>query len=633
MLKSRIFIIEDDAIESMDIKINLESMGYEITGVAGSGEEALQKLSQTKPDIVLVDIIIKGSMNGVELAQKIKDKFDLPFIYLTSHSEEKTLEQAKITQPFGYVIKPFDAVELKITIEIALYKHEMEKKLQKRFQYFYNVFENAPIGIFHSTLDGKFIRVNRAFADMYGYASSEELISDVNRTSISEKLYLNPEKRLEFIKTALEDDKWHSCKNKYIRKDGSTMIGELCFRSIKNDDGGVKYLEGFVEDVTEQKELEEARMKTEMIAWDRLAEIDGIYDSSPIGLCTLDNDLRYIRINENLAEINGIPAIKHIGKTPREIIPTLAEKIESMAKKTLKTGQPIMGQEIEGVTPAKPGFLRTWIFQSVPFKDIEGNIIGISFSVLEITEMKKVQEEIAETVKKLKLSNDELQRFAYVVSHDFKEPLRMVSSFSQLIDSRYKGKFDKEADEFLEFIIEGSRRMEILLDDLLSYSRITSAEGKYTEVELDTIIEECIFNLKLAIEENNAEITWDHLPKVFVNHTQMIHVFQNLIANSIKFRSNTIPKIHISAQKEDNQWILSVSDNGIGIDPQYNERIFEVFQRLHRRDEYEGTGMGLFLTKKILERHNGHIWVESVPENGSTFYLSLPIDNNLDSIY
>ena len=633
MLKSRIFIIEDDAIEAMDIKINLESMGYEVTGVAGSGEEALQKLSENKPDIVLVDIIIKGSMNGVELAQKIKDKFDLPFIYLTSHSEEKTLEQAKITQPFGYVIKPFDAVELKITIEIALYKHEMEKKLAKRFQYFYNVFENAPIGIFHSTLEGKFIRVNRAFAEMYGYASSQELINDVNRTSISEKLYLNPEKRLEFIKMALEDDKWHSYKNKYVRKDGSTMIGELCFRSIKNDDGGVKYLEGFVDDVTEQKELEEARMKTEMIAWDRLAEIDGIYDSSPIGLCTLDNDLRYIRINENLAEINGIPAIKHIGKTPREIIPTLAEKIESMAKKTLKTGQPIMGREIEGVTPAKPGLLRTWIFQSVPFKDIEGNIIGISFSVLEITEMKKVQEEIAETVKKLKLSNDELQRFAYVVSHDFKEPLRMVSSFSQLIDSRYKGKFDKEADEFLEFIIEGSRRMEILLDDLLSYSRITSAEGKYIEIELDNIIEECIFNLKLAIEESNAEITWDPLPKVFVNRTQMIHVFQNLIANAIKFRGNNIPKIHISAQKEDNQWILSVSDNGIGIDPQYNERIFEVFQRLHRRDEYEGTGMGLFLTKKILERHNGHIWVESEPENGSTFYLSLPIVNNLDSIY
>ncbi|HEX7468102.1 MAG TPA: ATP-binding protein, partial [Methanobacterium sp.] len=223
--------------------------------------------------------------------------------------------------------------------------------------------------------------------------------------------------------------------------------------------------------------------------------------------------------------------------------------------------------------------------------------------------------------------NDELQRFAYVVSHDFKEPLRMVSSFTQLIQSRYLGKLDKEADEFIDFIVEGSRRMEILLDDLLSYSRITSAEGKYKEINLNSIIEECMFNLKLAIEENNAEITWDHLPTVFVNKTQMIHVFQNLIANAIKFRSSDTPKIHISAQIEENQLILSVSDNGIGIDLQYSERIFEVFQRLHRRDEYEGTGMGLFLTKKILERHNGHIWVESESGNGSTFYFTLPIEN------
>jgi len=627
MLKSRIFIIEDDAIEAMDIKINLESMGYEVLGMAGSGEEALQKLSQSKPDIVLIDIVIKGAMNGVEVAHKIKNEFDLPFIYLTSHSEETTMEKAKITEPFGYVIKPFDVTELKYTIEIALYKHKMEKKLESRLQYFKNVFDHAPIGIFHSTLEGKFIRVNYAFSDMYGYESPEDLINDINKTTIAEKLYLNPNRRLEFISTALEDDKWHSHKNEYLRKDGSIMIGELCFRTIKKDDGTVKYVEGFVEDITEQKELEEAQMKTEMIAWDRLAEIDGIYDSSPIGLCTLDKDLRYIRINENLAQINGIPAIKHIGKTPREIIPTLAEKIETMAKQTLKTGQPIMSREIEGVTTAKPGVLRTWIFQSVPFKDILGSIIGISFSVLEITSMKKVQQEIADTVKKLELSNEELQRFAYVVSHDFKEPLRMVSSFTQLIQARYLGKLDKEADEFIDFIVEGSRRMEILLDDLLAYSRITSAEDKYKEINLDSIIEECMFNLKLAIEENNVEITWESLPTIFVNRTQMIHVFQNLIANAIKFRGDNTPKIHISAQIEEDHWILGVGDNGIGIDPQYNERIFEVFQRLHRRDEYEGTGMGLFLTKKIVERHNGHIWVESEPGNGSTFYFTLPFEN------
>ena len=629
MLKSKILIVEDDAIEAMDIRINLENMGYEVSAVTSSGEEAFQKISQSMPDLVLIDIIIKGKMNGVELAQKLKDMYDLPFIYLTSNSEEKTLEKAKLTEPFGYVIKPFDVIELKYTIEIGLYKHKMEKKLESRLHYFKNVFDNAPIGIFHSTIEGKFIRVNKALAYMLGYSNQKELIIEVNKSNVADKLYHDPDKRPDFVANALLDDEWHTYKNEYIRKDETIMIGELCFRSIRNDDGTIKYLEGFITDQTEQKELEEAQMKTEMIAWDRLAEIDGIYDSSPIGLCTLDKDLRYIRINENLAKINGFPAIKHIGKTPREIIPTISEKVESMAKKTLKTGKPLMGVEMEGITPSKPDVLRTWIVQSVPFKDIDGNIIGISFSVLEITEMKKAQKELFETVKKLKISNEELQRFAYVVSHDFKEPLRMVLSFTQLLQTRYDGKFDSDADEFIGFIIEGSKRMERLLDDLLTYSRITSAEDKYSEINLETVIEESIYPLKLIIDENNVEINWDPMPTVLINRTQMIHVFQNLITNAIKFRNNENSRIHISAKVEDDQWIFGVSDNGIGIDPHYHKRIFEVFQRLHRREEYDGTGMGLFLTKKIIERHNGHIWVESEEGEGSTFYFTLPIENNI----
>ena len=172
MYKSRIMIIEDDAIEAMDIKLNLESMGYEVTAVAGSGEKALPKISECKPDLVLIDIIIKGSMNGLEVAQRIKDEFDLPFIYLTSHSDKGTMQKAKLTEPFAYLMKPFDSKELNYSIEIALYKHKMEKKLARRVQHFKNVFDNAPIGIFHSTPEDKFIRVNKALADMWGYENS-----------------------------------------------------------------------------------------------------------------------------------------------------------------------------------------------------------------------------------------------------------------------------------------------------------------------------------------------------------------------------------------------------------------------------------------------------------------------------
>ena len=291
MLKPRILIIEDDAIEAMDIKINLESMGYEVSDTVSYGEEALLKLSQNKPDLVLIDIVIKGSIDGLEVDQKIKDDFDMPFIFLTSHLEEKTIEKAKLTEPYADIIKPFDASELKISIEIALYKHKMEKKLESQAKYF----KNAPIGIFHSTVEGKYIRVNKALSDMLGYKSPVELIKEVNKSTINEKLYVNPNKHSNFVDLTPEDDNWHSFKNNYYRKDGSIMSGELSFRKIKDKDGAIKYLEGFITDITEQKESEEARLKIEMIAWDRLSEIEGIYDSSPIGLCTLDTDLRYIR--------------------------------------------------------------------------------------------------------------------------------------------------------------------------------------------------------------------------------------------------------------------------------------------------------------------------------------------------
>ena len=194
MLKSKILIVEDDAIESMDIKINLENMGYEVSAVTSSGEEALPMISQHMPDLVLMDIILKGKMNGVEVAQKIKDEYDLPVIYLTSNSEEKTLEKAKLTEPFGYVIKPYDIVLLRYTIEIGLYKHKMEKKLESRLQYFKNVFDNAPIGIFHSTIEGKFIRVNKALSYMLGYSTQKELINEVNKLNVADKIYNSPDK-------------------------------------------------------------------------------------------------------------------------------------------------------------------------------------------------------------------------------------------------------------------------------------------------------------------------------------------------------------------------------------------------------------------------------------------------------
>jgi light-regulated signal transduction histidine kinase (bacteriophytochrome) len=241
----------------------------------------------------------------------------------------------------------------------------------------------------------------------------------------------------------------------------------------------------------------------------------------------------------------------------------------------------------------------------------------------EVVNRTKAEDELIKTLEELKRSNEEVQRFAYVASHDLQEPLRMVASYVQLLERRYKDKLDSDANDFINFAVEGTKRMQNLINDLLVYSKVHSRATPMQTVDLEVVLNTVRANLAIAIQENGAEITHDQLPPVVADETQITQVFQNLISNAIKFHGKEPPRIHIGAQKQDNQWIFAVADNGIGIDPKYFERIFVIFQRLHG-PEYPGTGAGLSITKRIIERHGGRIWVKSTPGSGSTFYFSLP---------
>jgi light-regulated signal transduction histidine kinase (bacteriophytochrome) len=229
------------------------------------------------------------------------------------------------------------------------------------------------------------------------------------------------------------------------------------------------------------------------------------------------------------------------------------------------------------------------------------------------------------TVGELKRSNDELQQFAYVASHDLQEPLRMVASYTQLLASRYQGRLDSDADDFIAFAVDGCNRMQRLIQDLLAYSRAGASGKALREISGDDALNGALANLRVTIEQSGAVVTHDPLPALRTDDTQLAQVFQNLVGNAIKYRSAEVPHIHVSATKNNgHEWRFSVRDNGLGIDPQYFERIFVLFQRLHRREEFEGTGIGLAVCKKILDRLGGRIWVESQPGMGSTFYFALP---------
>jgi PAS domain S-box-containing protein len=257
-------------------------------------------------------------------------------------------------------------------------------------------------------------------------------------------------------------------------------------------------------------------------------------------------------------------------------------------------------------------------------ESIGNQIAGAIANVRLFTERKHAEEALKEKTEELARSNRDLEQFAYVASHDLQEPLRMVTSYVQLLARRYKGKLDSDADEFIGFALDGSLRMWKLINDLLTYSRVGTREKELKPTDCETVLDQSLNNLKVAIEENGAVVTHDPLPMVMVDNPQWVQVFQNLIGNAIKFRGNEPPCVHVSASRNGNGWIFSVRDNGIGIAPEYAESIFTIFKRIHGRQDYPGTGIGLAICKKIVERHGGHIWMESEVGKGATFYFTLP---------
>ena len=241
----------------------------------------------------------------------------------------------------------------------------------------------------------------------------------------------------------------------------------------------------------------------------------------------------------------------------------------------------------------------------------------------DITELKRTEQQLRHTVEKLAQSNQDLQQFAYVASHDLQEPLRMVSSFTQLLSDRYADQLDEKAQSWIHYAVDGAQRMQILIQDLLSFSRVNTHGNEFSRINLSIPASQAIQNLSLRIEETGAVIDTQALPSLPVDGTQITQLFQNLLANALKF-SDHQPQIRIRAAEKKSHWVLSVEDNGIGIDPEFQKKVFIIFQRLHTRSQYPGTGLGLAVCKRIIQRHGGRIWVASEPGKGSVFSFSLP---------
>jgi PAS domain S-box-containing protein len=349
-----------------------------------------------------------------------------------------------------------------------------------------------------------------------------------------------------------------------------------------------------------------------------------IVEAAPNALITVDAAGRIKQVNTHAEALFGYTREELLGQPVERLVPDRfhaqhrrdrqAFFAEAQAR-AMGAGRDLFGLRKDGSqVPVEIGLN--------PVTTSEGTFVVAS--IIDITERKQMEEEMKQYAEELARSNTELEQFAYVTSHDLQEPLRMVISYCGLLQRRYKGRLDQDADEFIEFAVDGANRMRALVQDLLSYGQVGSNGHKQTSIDCSEALERALVSLQSAITENNARVTHGPLPTVIANPTEIEQLFQNLVGNAIKFHGDDPPEVKVHARQEDGTWQLSVRDNGIGIEPQYADKIFEVFQRLHRRKDYAGTGVGLAICRRIVERNGGRIWFDSEPGKGSTFYFTLP---------
>jgi PAS domain S-box-containing protein len=370
-----------------------------------------------------------------------------------------------------------------------------------------------------------------------------------------------------------------------------------------------------ISDITARRHAERALRESE----ERFRQT---FQLAASGICEVV-DGRFVRVNRSLCEILGYPEAQLLGMTVKEVSHPEDRDITDLQRARIYAG------EIESARFDKR-YVRAdgcvvWCELAIALVRSADGKPQYEIAVFDdVTERKEAETALRTAHEELKRSNAELEQFAYVASHDLQEPLRMVSSYTQLLVRRYGERLDGDAREFTAYIVDGAARMKQLIEDLLAYSRVGTKGKEFKPVPVEAALRRAMVNLRAAIEESGAAVTYEALPVVQGDDTQIAQLFQNLIGNALKFRSASVPRIHVSWIEKPAEHEIVVADNGIGIEPQYFERIFMVFQRLHNKGEYPGTGIGLAICKKVVERHGGRIWVESTPGEASAFHFTLP---------
>ncbi len=624
----RIVLIADESDSAQDIQGQLQRMSYEVTAVTATTDDVITHVDDLRPDVILMDVRLKGDVDGVEAAQEIKRLHDVPIIFITADTDEATVLRAIAAEPDGFLIKPLDKLELIAAIDVAIKKHQKEQQARASERRIRELTDSLTQITFETDGNGAFTFVNAACFPMFGY-TKEELETGITIFDI-----IVPDERSwahEGFKRSMGGEKIGLVERTGLRKDGSTF--PLAIRAVTFErNGAVVGTRGLILDTTKRYRAE-AELKSHSDDYERQAQLRAaslyarsLIEASLDPLVTINADGKITDVNKTTEEVTGYPRDELIGSDFSDYF-TEPSEANAGYKRVFTDG---FVRDYPLAIRHKSGRITDVLYNATVYRNEAGEIQGIFAAARDITERKEAEElrrahnKLKKRTAELARSNADLKQFAYVASHDLQEPLRAVVSYLQLLERRYAGKLDERADKYIIHAVEGGLRMQGLINDLLAYSRVETLGKKLQVVDVERVVDDALRNLRVAIRENDAVISRDPMPALRADQIQLTQVFQNLVANAIKFRREAPPEIHIGAQPQDDGWRFSVTDNGIGIDMKHADRIFVIFQRLHTRRAYEGTGIGLAICKRIIERHDGQMWVESELEKGSIFYFTLP---------
>ena len=498
------------------------------------------------------------------------------------------------------------------TVSDITAQHDAETRLKESEQRFRRTFELAGSGMAHIGMDRRFTRVNRRLCEILGYSEEELLQLTGRQISHPEDLDIINEQRPRLYKGEIDRIE---LEKRYLRKDGSVVWVHFTMTVERDAKGAPLYEIAVYEDITQQLETQLRLRESE-------ARFRQTFELAASGIGHV-RDGRFVRVNRTLCEIFGYAEGELLGRHVKELSHPEDRDVSDAPRERIRRGEAESARFEKRYLRADGAVI--WCEVAVALvRDVYG-VPQYEVAIFdEVTDRKKAEARLREAHEELKRSNAELEQFAYVASHDLQEPLRMVASYAQLLGRRYEAKLDGDAREFMAYIVDGASRMKQLIEDLLAYSRVGTKGAEFKRVNAEDALKRALFNLRVAIQEAGAVVTNDPLPTLSGDEVQLGQLLQNLMSNALKFRSDSVPRIHIGVTESAKEYTFEVRDNGIGIEPQYYERIFMVFQRLHNKGEYPGTGIGLAICKKVVERHGGRIWVESRPGAGSSFYFTLP---------